>query len=264
MRTNAVLRPAALFLLLPLLLSLFLAPPRPARALDGQESRLLRLINELRDEHNLSPLKLSPKLTRASEWLSRDMAANDYMSHTDSKGRDPFERMDEFRYRYETYRGENIAAGNDTAAEAFEQWTDSPVHRENMLNPEYHSVGIGRAYDDDSKYGWYWTTDFGGVADTRTSGGLRKQGGKFRVAGRVVGHYPGRRVVVRVQKRVYDASQGSYVWRGYSSRGPRLSRHSAYRAGFKPRKGTYRVRAYFSGRGYVKPSRSPYRYFRVR
>ena len=30
-----------------------------------------------------------------------------------------------------------------------------------MLNPNYTVIGIARAFNANSKYGWYWTTDFG-------------------------------------------------------------------------------------------------------
>jgi uncharacterized protein YkwD len=35
-----------------------------------------------------------------------------------------------------------------------------------MLSSRYKAIGIGRAYDAGSQYGWYWTADFGGKADT--------------------------------------------------------------------------------------------------
>ena len=34
-----------------------------------------------------------------------------------------------------------------------------------MLNASFQAIGIGRAYDPNSQYGWYWTTIFGDVSD---------------------------------------------------------------------------------------------------
>ena len=34
-----------------------------------------------------------------------------------------------------------------------------------MLNPNMVAIGIARVFNDDSTYGWYWTTEFGGVND---------------------------------------------------------------------------------------------------
>jgi uncharacterized protein YkwD len=30
-----------------------------------------------------------------------------------------------------------------------------------MLDPKMYTIGIGRAYNEASKYDWYWTTTFG-------------------------------------------------------------------------------------------------------
>jgi hypothetical protein len=34
-----------------------------------------------------------------------------------------------------------------------------------MLSANFRVIGIGRAYNGNSSYGWYWTTDFGGYVD---------------------------------------------------------------------------------------------------
>jgi uncharacterized protein YkwD len=97
--------------------------------------------------------------------MSEDMATKGYFDHTDSLGRDPFTRMAQFGYTFGTYMGENIAAGNATAQDTFTQWKNSPGHNQNMLDPQYLVIGIGRYSVKGSPYGWYWTTDFGGVVD---------------------------------------------------------------------------------------------------
>ena len=61
--------------------------------------------------------------------------------------------------------GENIAAGNATAAATFAQWKSSPGHDANMLGASYRVLGVARAYAADSAYRWYWTTDFGSTVD---------------------------------------------------------------------------------------------------
>ena len=90
------------------------------------------------------------------------MAANRYFSHIDSEGRDPFRRMADFGYTANTWKGENIAAGYGTAAQAFAGWKSSPGHNANMLNEHFRTIGIGRVHLDGSPYRTYWTTDFGG------------------------------------------------------------------------------------------------------
>src|ERR671914_747014 len=55
---------------------------------DGEEQRLLDLINQYRAQHGLGAWKLSPTLTRAAAWKSRDMATNGSRAHADRDGRD--------------------------------------------------------------------------------------------------------------------------------------------------------------------------------
>ena len=140
------------------------APPPPlvATSLDGEESAFLTLINQYRQANGKPALTLNQNLISSSKWLSGDMASKNYFDHKDSQGRDPFTRMSDFGYGLNTYKAENIAAGFTTAAQALEGWKNSPGHNANMLNANYKVIGIGRAYNSDSTYKWYWTTDFGG------------------------------------------------------------------------------------------------------
>jgi len=131
-------------------------------ALDGEEQAFLTLINNYRTQNGLGTLSLNTELTNASDWMSNDMAVNNYFSHTDSLGRDPFQRMAAFGYSYNTWKGENLAAGPDTAQGAFDLWKNSPGHNANMLNANFKVIGIARVYGAGSTYGWYWTNDFGG------------------------------------------------------------------------------------------------------
>ena len=55
------------------------------------------------------------------------MAGNDYLDHTDSRGRSFSKRISTFGYRGAT-RGENIAGGTDgSAAAMFNMWKGSAV-----------------------------------------------------------------------------------------------------------------------------------------
>jgi uncharacterized protein YkwD len=129
-----------------------------------EESNFLTLINNYRAQNGLGTLTASVTLTQASQWMSADMASKDYFSHTDSLGRSPFTRMEDFGYTQSSYSGENIAAGNSTASATFTQWKNSPGHNANMLGSSYKAIGIGRVQGSGG-YGWYWTTDFGSVVD---------------------------------------------------------------------------------------------------
>lgn len=158
------------FVIFCLALLLLLCAPRPLAAqvpaLDAEEQMVLKLINDYRGQNGLTPLRVSLALTRAADWMSADMAAQNYFNHTDSQGRDPFTRMAAFGYNYPSTRGENIAAGYNDAARTFNLWRTSPSHNAAMLNPAFNVIGISRAYNQLSIYRWYWTTDFGSFVDT--------------------------------------------------------------------------------------------------
>lgn len=121
------------------------------------------LINEYRASKGLPPLVLHPNLSAAADWHSHDMARNNYFDHTDSMGRDPYKRMADFGYTAETDKGESIDAARETAAAVFASWKADSYHDENMLLDRFHSIGIGRAYNPNSTFKWYWTVTFGGV-----------------------------------------------------------------------------------------------------
>jgi uncharacterized protein YkwD len=153
------------------------SPPPPALpdTLDSEEWVFLNLINDYRAQHGVGPLRVSAALQNSSRWMSTDMATKNYAGHTDSLGRDPHTRMVAFHYPYSPW-GENIAGGFPDAQNALHDWDEACDanaagrctygHRNNMLNPNFKVIGIGRAYKAGSAYGgWYWTTDFGGAVD---------------------------------------------------------------------------------------------------
>jgi uncharacterized protein YkwD len=133
--------------------------------LDSEEKSFCNQINVYRAQNHLAPVKVSVALTKASDWLSADMARNRYFDHTDSLKRSFSKRISAFGYPG-TIRGENIAAGtNGTATAMFNLWKSSAAHRKNMLSPSYKAIGIGRVWAPNTMLGSYWTTDFGNTVD---------------------------------------------------------------------------------------------------
>jgi len=140
-------------------------PPSPTPVPDIGE--LVTLINGYRAENSLGPLVTSPALTQAAQWMSEDMAGNGYLSHTDSLGRGNLGRLAAFGYdctAYNTWCGENLAAGTATASETLDAWRNSAGHNDLLLNADFAALGIGCAYNGDSTYGWYWVIELGGEA----------------------------------------------------------------------------------------------------
>jgi uncharacterized protein YkwD/uncharacterized protein YraI len=131
---------------------------------DDEEVSFLALINDYRAASGLRPLSLSSSLSSAAAYHSVDMATKGYLAHTLLDGTTVVQNMANFGYEGGTH-GENIAAGTQTAAEAMQTWQASTDHNTNMLNASFGAIGIGRAHDPNSQYGWYWTTIFGDVSD---------------------------------------------------------------------------------------------------
>ena len=135
---------------------------------DSVECDALRQINAFRKKQGKPALALSATLGDAANHHSEDMAAKNYFSHTLEGGASWEKNIRDFGYRGDPV-GENIAAGQKTAAEVVKAWRTSKGHRKNMLDGDFRAIGIARAYDRDSKYGWYWTTTFGGEVEREVS-----------------------------------------------------------------------------------------------
>jgi uncharacterized protein YkwD len=137
----------------------------------AEELAFVRQINEYRQANGLGTLLLSDAISDAAEKHSKDMGTYDFFAHYTAQsdyfaaGASPWDRMAACGYDYNTYKGENIAAGQSTAAEAFAGWKASAGHDANMLKPEFKVIGISMDYAAGSSYGYYWTTDFGGFVD---------------------------------------------------------------------------------------------------
>jgi uncharacterized protein YkwD len=134
--------------------------------MDSEEQAFLVLINNYRVQNGLAPLTAVQTLGAAADHHSIDMATNDYVGHTLSDGTTWSQNIRNHGYTYSTYLGENVAAGNKSASGTFRQWQNSPTHNSAMLNAKFKAIGIGRAFNANATYGWYWTTDFGGYVDS--------------------------------------------------------------------------------------------------
>jgi uncharacterized protein YkwD len=130
--------------------------------IDSEEQVFWDLLNDYRVQNGVPPLLLDPDMTNAAEWMSADMGEKNYFSHNDSLGRTPWERLCDFNYCHNTWKGENIAAGYTTGTAVFDAWRNSPGHNSNMLGEHYRVMGLARVYTNGSDFGWYWTNDFGG------------------------------------------------------------------------------------------------------
>jgi uncharacterized YkwD family protein/spore coat assembly protein SafA len=121
------------------------------------ESEVIQLTNQERSKNGLKPLAADWQLSRVARYKSADMRDKNYFSHTSPSYGSPLTMIGNFGIHYRS-AAENIAAGQRTPNEVVQSWMDSPVHRQNILNPAYTHIGAGHA--PGGNYGHYWTQIF--------------------------------------------------------------------------------------------------------
>lgn len=133
---------------------------QPSLPASEEANRVLVLVNQARAAAGLRPLTLNAALTAASERHANDMAAGNFLSHTGSDGSDPARRVTDAGYNW-CIVGENAAQRWDVSAQGvFDQWINSPPHRENLLRPEFAEMGLAYAIASDGAV--YYAMEMGG------------------------------------------------------------------------------------------------------
>jgi hypothetical protein len=135
------------------------------------QQRIFDLTNQYRIERGVSPLVYDSRLNIAAEKYSESMAIGDFTGHTSPSGSTPTSRANVQGFPGGV--GENLGYGYRSPDEAFQGWINSPGHRDNILNPDYQSIGIGyyRLGNDTGNANWndYWTQKFGLAAGDNSS-----------------------------------------------------------------------------------------------
>lgn len=127
--------------------------------LSGFRSEVFRLVNAERKKKGLPAYTYNPILESSAQDYAEEMRAESCFSHT-ACGSTLKQRMHASGYYQNDgrsyYYGENIARGQDTAAEAMEDWLNSPSHRDAILSSKFKEIGIGKS-------GTYWVQHFGTI-----------------------------------------------------------------------------------------------------
>lgn len=100
------------------------------------------------------------QLFDAAAGHSADMANQNYFDHTSKDGRNPGQRMSAAGYSWSAY-GENIAAGQTSAASVMAGWMESPGHCSNIMNKNFRDVAVACVVNSSSTYKRYWTMNLG-------------------------------------------------------------------------------------------------------
>jgi len=114
--------------------------------------QVVNLVNQERAKAGLKPLSQHQTLTVMALDKAKDLYNNRYFDHNSPTYGSPFNMMRLYGIRY-SYAGENIAKGQRTPQEVMNAWMNSPGHRQNILNPNYKSIGV--AY-----YNGVWVQEF--------------------------------------------------------------------------------------------------------
>jgi uncharacterized protein YkwD len=143
---------------------------RPVSAASAAEAALEQQILELTNAARaqgatcgkayppVGALVMDPALRCAARAHSKDMIDRKFFDHTNPSGEGPSQRVAKTGFLSRTW-GENIAAGNATAAQTMQQWLTSAGHCQNMMNGGYRQIGVG--YRPGGSYRHYWTQVFG-------------------------------------------------------------------------------------------------------
>jgi uncharacterized protein YkwD len=117
---------------------------------------MLALVNTARAGAGCAPLVADAGLAAVAQAHSADMRDRDFFDHVNPDGLDPFERAEQAGQT--NSRAENIASGQATAADVMADWMDSSGHRDNILDCELRTLGVGVA---EGPGGPWWTQLFG-------------------------------------------------------------------------------------------------------
>ncbi|HHY60717.1 MAG TPA: hypothetical protein GX504_08870, partial [Clostridia bacterium] len=105
-----------------------------------------------RVQRGLPALEWNEEAAAVARDHSRDMRQTNFFSHNSPNTGTMADRLKKAGINYRA-AGENIAFGQADAIHAHEGWMNSQGHRQNILNPEFKTLGVGVA-------GKYYTQNF--------------------------------------------------------------------------------------------------------
>ena len=112
---------------------------------------IFTITNEYRTAAGIAPLTWSDALADAA--ILRVQECRQVFSHMRPDGSPWWTLNAAIMY------GENIAVNYFDAQTLVQVWMSSPQHKENILNPRYHTLGTA-LYKAENGY-WYWAQEFG-------------------------------------------------------------------------------------------------------
>ncbi len=120
---------------------LYIDPSHSLAAQIPDNKEIIERTNSFRASNSLGVLAESPLLDKAANDKIADMQKNSYWDHTSPSGVQPWAFIESVGYNY-AYAGENLGKGFSTAEGVVKAWTESPKHRENLLNSNFTEIGV--------------------------------------------------------------------------------------------------------------------------
>lgn len=111
-------------------------PPTPENNTFGA------LLNNVRAANSANAVTYDSRLALAAQGHAVDLVANNRFSHTGTNGSTYGDRAIAQGYNYSLI-GENIARGQQTVQSAMTDWTNSPLHHANNIEPGFEDFGLG-------------------------------------------------------------------------------------------------------------------------
>ncbi len=109
------------------------------------ESLVHQRINQVRQQHHLNQLQVDERLARVARQHSRQMARQNFFSHTSPAGDTVVQRVRSAHVSYWVV-GENLFKSVNIlnpVPSSIQGWMNSPGHRQNILQPEFTQTGVG-------------------------------------------------------------------------------------------------------------------------
>lgn len=158
----------------------------------SDERYFARLVNDIRGDLGLDPLRIEMHLNAAAEDHSQWMLARDVFSHTGARGSSSRERMEAAGFDLAGHwrTAENIAyisvtGGDDLRDEVralHQMLVDSPGHYANIVNPDLTMIGIGLQVGSFTRDGRDYTVLMATQNFGDTDGDVRMDNGRFQSA----------------------------------------------------------------------------------
>lgn len=106
------------------------------------EDQVVALVNQERAKQGLKSLQHRADVKNVAHKKAQDLINSNYFDHNSPNYGSPFDMLRTFGINYRS-AGENIAKGQTTPEQVMKDWMNSPGHRQNILKPEYDTIGVG-------------------------------------------------------------------------------------------------------------------------